>query len=70
MGERIFFYFFIFFCFFFRSMKIRSQVFIGIEGKIYLRDKSYAWIPKSWSFVKLNEVENFPTCVIFSLKAI
>ena len=34
------------------------------------RIESYAWVPKSWSFVKLYEVENFPTWVIFSLKAI
>ena len=62
--------FFIYFCFFFRSMKIGSQVFIGTEDKVDLRNESYVWTPKSWSFVKLNEVENFPTCVIFSLNAI
>ena len=55
---------------FFRSTKIRSQVFIRNEGKVDLRDKSYAWTPKSWSFFKLHMVENFPTCVISSLKAI
>ena len=32
--------------------------------------ESYAWAPKSWSFVKLHEVGNFPTCIISSLKAI
>ena len=32
--------------------------------------RGYAWIPKSWSFVKLHEVGNFSTCVIFILKAI
>ena len=57
-------------CFFLRSMKIGPQVFVGTEGKVDLRDKSYAWTPKSWSFVKLHEVGNFPTCVISSLKAI
>ena len=71
MGERkYFFLFFYSFRFFLRSTKIGPQVFIGIEGKIDLRDESYAWTPKSWSFVKLYEVRNFPTCVISSLKAI
>ena len=31
---------------------------------------SYARVPKSWSFVKLHEVGNFPTRIIFNLKAI
>ena len=56
--------------FFFRSTKIGPQVFVGTEGKVDLRDESYAWTPKSWSFVKLYEVGNFPTCVISNLKAI
>ena len=56
--------------FFLRSMKIEPQVFVGTEGKVDLRDESYAWTPKSWSFVKLHEVGNFPTCVISSLKVI
>ena len=34
------------------------------------RNKSFAWVPKFGSFVKLQEVENFPTRVISSLKAI
>ena len=51
-------------------MKIGSQVFVEIEGKVDLRNESYVWTPKSWSFVKLHEVGNFPTCVISSLKAI
>ena len=51
-------------------MKMGSQVFVETEGKVYLRDERYAWAPKSWSFVKLHEVGNFPTCVISSLKAI
>ena len=59
-----------FLCFFLRSTKIGPQVFVGTEGKVDLRDESYAWTPKSWSFVKLYEVENFPTCVICSIKAI
>ena len=55
--------------FFLRFMKIGPQVFVGTEGKVDLRDESYAWTPKSWSFVKLHEEENFPTCVISRLKA-
>ena len=51
-------------------MKIGPQVFVGAEGKVDLCDKSYAWTPKSWSFDKLREVGNFPTCVFFSLKVI
>ena len=71
MGERIYiFLIFSSFRFFFRFMKIGLQVFVGTVGKVDLRYKSYAWTPKSWSFVKLHEVENFPTCVISSLKAI
>ena len=58
----------IFIFFFLKSMKIRSQVFVGTKGKVDLRDESYAWTPKSWSFVKPHEVGNFPTCVISSLK--
>ena len=71
MGEREFiFLFFSSLRFFLRSTKIGSQVFVRTEGKVDLRDESYAWTPKSWSFVKLHEVRNFPTCVISSLKAI
>ena len=51
-------------------MKIGSQVFVRDEGKVDLRNESYAWTPKSWIFVKLHEVGNFPTCVISSIKAI
>ena len=58
------------FCFFLRSMKIGLHVFVGTEGKVDLRDESYEWTPKSWSFVKLHEVGNFPTCIISSLKGI
>ena len=42
--------------FFFRSTKIGPQVFVGTEGKVNLRNESYAWTPKSWSFDKLREV--------------
>ena len=51
-------------------MEIGPQVFVGAEGKVDIHDESYVWTPKSWSFVKLHEVGNFPTCVISSLKAI
>ena len=51
-------------------MKIGLQVFVGAEDKVDLRDESYAWTLESWSFVKLHEVRNFPTCDISSLKAI
>ena len=69
---RVYFYFYFSFSlrFFLRSTKIEQQVFVRTEGKVNLRDESYAWTPKSWSFVKLHEVGNFPTCVISSLNAI
>ena len=71
VGSVFFFNFYYYFShFFLRSMKIGPQVFVGTEGKVDLRDESYAWTPKSWSFVKLYEVGNFPTCVISILKAI
>ena len=68
--ERDFIFYFSFLCFFLRSTKIGPQVFVGIEGKVDLCNESYTWTPKSWSFVKLHEVGNFPTRVISSLKAI
>ena len=52
-----------------RSTEIGPSVFIGVRDKVHLRDESYAWVPKSWTFVKLHEVGNFPTLNIFSLKA-
>ena len=48
---------------FFRSTKIKPQVFVGTEGKVDLRNESYAWTPKNWSFDKLREVG-----VLFYLK--
>ena len=33
--------------FFLKSTKIGPQVFVGIEGKVDLRDESYACTPKS-----------------------
>ena len=41
------FLFFSFICFLFISTKIGPQVFVGTEGKVDLRDESYAWTPKS-----------------------
>ena len=40
----------------------------GPRIKVDSRIASYAWVLKSWSFVKLHELENFPTLNIFSLK--
>ena len=58
MREGEIFYFFLFFSlsFFFRFTKIGPSDFVGDEGKIDLCDKSYTWIPKSWSLNKLYEV--------------
>ena len=41
----------------------------GLRRKVDPRIASYVRIPKSWSFVKLHEVGNFPTWNIFSLKS-
>ena len=68
--EGILFLFFSSLCFFLRSTKIGPQVFVETEDKVNIRDESYAWTPKSWSFIKLHKVGDFPTCVISSLKAI
>ena len=54
-GEREILIIFSFLVFFFRFMKIGSSDFIGDEGKINLRDESYVWTPKSWSFDKFCE---------------
>ena len=67
--QRDFFFFFPSLRFFFRSIKIGPHVFVGTEGKVDPRNEGYAWTPKYWSFVKLHEVGNFPTCDISSLKA-
>ena len=37
----------------------------GSRRKVYPHIASYAWVPISWSFVKLREVGNFPTWIIF-----
>ena len=67
--ERRYFYFFSL-RFSLRSTEIGPKIFIGAEDKVNPRNEGYTWVPKSWSFVKLHEVENFPTNVISSLKAI
>ena len=51
-------------------MEIELYIFVEVEGKVDLHSERYVWVSKSWSFVKLHEIENFPTCVISSLKAI
>ena len=53
-----------------RYMEIGSSIFVGARRKVDSLVENYAWVPKSWSFVKLYEVGNFPTLNIFSLKAI
>ena len=42
----------------------------GSKIKVGPHKESYALIPKSRSFVKLQEIGNFPTQVIFGLKVI
>ena len=58
------------FTFSLRSMDIGPSIFVRARGKVDPRIENYAWIPKSWSFVKLHKVWNFPTLVISSLKVI
>ena len=53
-----------------RSTEIEPSVFVRARRKVYPRIKSYACVLKSWSFVKLHKVENFPTWVISSIKTI
>ena len=52
-----------------RSTKIEPSVFIRARRKVDPRIASYVCVPKSWSFVKLHEVGNFPSWNIFSQKA-
>ena len=59
-----------FFHFSLRSTEIKPQVFVGEKGKVDPDIESYAWIPKSGSFIKLHKVGNFPIFVISSLKVI
>ena len=63
--ERKFLFYFFAFCFFLRSMKIGSQVFVGTEDKVDLRDENYAWTPKSWSFVKTPRGREFSYLCFF-----
>ena len=58
------------FLFSLRSTKIGPYVFVIAKGKVDPRITSYAWVPKSWSFIKLHEVRNFPPWVISRLKVI
>ena len=53
-----------------RPTEIGPSIFVGARGKVDPRNESYVWVPKSGSFVKLQEVGNFPTWIIFSLKSI
>ena len=67
--HRIFiFYFFLLFASFSDLRKSDSR--FSLRRKVDPRSEGYVWVPKSWSFVKLHEVENFPTCVISSLLSI
>ena len=45
-------------------------VFVGAKGKVGPRIESYTWVPKSWSFIKLQEVGNFPTLIVSRVKVI
>ena len=42
----------------------------GPRIKVGPCNESYAWVPKYVSFVKLQEVGNFPTLIISSLKVV
>ena len=53
-----------------RSSEIGLSVFVGERRKVDPRIESYAWVPISWSFVKLHVVGNFPTWNIYTLKVI
>ena len=53
-----------------RSTEIGPSVFVGTRGKAGLHNEGYARVPKFESFVKLQDVGNFPTLIIFSLKVI
>ena len=53
-----------------RSTEIQPPVFIGVRGKVHIRDESFSWYDNMGVFAKLQEVGNFPTWVISSLKVI
>ena len=48
-----------------RSTKIGLWVFVEEKGKVSPHNEGYVWVPKSWGFVKIQEVGNFPTWIIF-----
>ena len=43
------------------SSEIELWVFVKERGKVGPGNEGYAWVPKFSGFVKLQEVENFPT---------
>ena len=49
---------------------VRRSNLDGPRIKVNPRIESYAWVPKSWSFMKLRDVGNFPTWIISSLTTI
>ena len=53
-----------------RSTKIGLSIFVGVRGKVGPRNKGYTWVPNFRSFIKPQEVGNFLTLVISSLKVI
>ena len=53
-----------------RSTEIGPWVFDEARVKVDPRNESYVWVPKSGSFVKLQDVGNFLTWITFSLKVI
>ena len=53
-----------------RSTKIGKWVLVGARGKVGPRIERNVWVPKSRCFVKLHEVGNFLTLIIFRLKSI
>ena len=56
--------------FFLRSTEIGPSIFVGARSKVDPRNEGYAWVPKSESFVKFQEVGNFLTRIFSSLKVI
>ena len=48
-----------------RSTEVRPLVFVGARGKVDPHNEGYVWVPKSESFIKLQEVGNFPTWISF-----
>ena len=69
-GDIFIFYFFIFFVSLSDLRKSNRRFSLGLKAKLIHAARATRGYSKSWSFVKLHEVGNFPTCVISSLKAI